>query len=46
MSTSKASNLVKPITLNRYNDLYGSDPVAPMYVANRTEPRGNVAFSA
>lgn len=46
MSTSKASNLVKPITMNRYNDLYGSDPVAPMYVANRTEPRGNVAFSA
>ncbi|QZE57104.1 hypothetical protein MPK67_gp231 [Erwinia phage pEa_SNUABM_32] len=47
MSTKKNSNTtVKPITLATYNERYGDDVVAPMYVANRTEPRGNVAFSA
>lgn len=38
--------LVQPITLTTYNERYGKDAVAPMYVANRTEPRGNVMFSA
>lgn len=38
--------LVQPITLTTYNERYGKDTVAPMYVANRTEPRGNVMFSA
>lgn len=38
--------LVQPITLTTYNERYGRDAVAPMYVANRTEPRGNVMFSA
>ncbi|QZE59471.1 hypothetical protein MPK66_gp227 [Erwinia phage pEa_SNUABM_2] len=37
---------VQPITLTAYNEKYGQDVVAPMYVANRTEPRGNVMFSA
>ena len=37
---------VQPITLATYNERYGQDVVAPMYVANRTKPRGNVMFSA
>lgn len=45
MSNTKTSH-VKPITLNTYNDRYGDNSVAPMYVVNRTEPRGNVAFTA
>ncbi|QZE56424.1 hypothetical protein pEaSNUABM40_00230 [Erwinia phage pEa_SNUABM_40] len=45
MST-KNNTQVQPITLTKYNELYGDNPVAPMYVANRTEPRGNVMFSA
>lgn len=46
MSVKKSNTTVKPITLATYNERYGDDIVAPMYVANRTEPRGNVAFSA
>ncbi|UAW53336.1 hypothetical protein pEaSNUABM30_00218 [Erwinia phage pEa_SNUABM_30] len=43
---SKQKTTVQPITLATYNERYGKDTVAPMYVANRTEPRGNVMFSA
>ncbi|QYW05582.1 hypothetical protein pEaSNUABM25_00226 [Erwinia phage pEa_SNUABM_25] len=43
---ASASNKVKPITLNAYNERYKDDSVASLYVLNRTEPRGNVAFSA
>ncbi|UAW96716.1 hypothetical protein pEaSNUABM22_00229 [Erwinia phage pEa_SNUABM_22] len=44
--SDKASTKVQPITLTTYNERYGQNPVAPMYVANRTDPRGNVMFSA
>ncbi|AWY08494.1 hypothetical protein HOT49_gp229 [Erwinia phage vB_EamM_Alexandra] len=44
--SDKASTKVQPITLTAYNEKYGNDVTAPMYVANRTEPRGNVMFSA
>lgn len=46
MSTTKTTSRVQPITLNAYNDKYGDDSVASLYVVNRTEPRGNVMFSA
>ncbi len=47
MKTESAANSkVQPITLATYNDKYGSDSVASLFVLNRTEPRGNVMFSA
>lgn len=46
MSEAKSSAKVKPITLAAYNERYANDAVAPLYVLNRTNPRGNVAFSA
>lgn len=37
---------VELITLSEYNKRYGGDVTAPLYVMNRTEPRGRVAFNA
>ncbi|WOL24471.1 hypothetical protein fHeYen902_125 [Yersinia phage fHe-Yen9-02] len=42
---SSASFKVTPITLTEYNTQYGADPVAPLYVLNRTVPRGDIAFN-
>lgn len=46
MTTNAKDSIVKRITLTAYNERYGKDTVAPLYVLNRTDPRGNVAFSA
>ncbi len=45
--TANNEGFVKTITLSKYNDLYGSNSVAPLYVVNTTSgPKGNVSFSA
>lgn len=36
---------IKTISLTAYNKKYGDDLTAPMYVVNRTAPRGRIAFS-
>lgn len=36
---------IRPITLAEYNKRYGEDRVAPLYVLNRTNPKGHVAFN-
>lgn len=40
-----SKSTVSKITLNAYNDRYGDNPVAPLYVLNSTKPKGNVAFN-
>lgn len=42
----KQSSKVDLITLSEYNKRYGADVTAPLYVMNRTEPRGRIAFNA
>lgn len=42
----KPTSKVDLITLSEYNKRYGSDVTAPLYVMNRTEPRGRIAFNA
>ena len=39
------SNTLTPIELSTYLTKYGKDPVAGLFVINRTKPRGHIAFS-
>lgn len=42
----KSTSKVDLITLSEYNKRYGADVTSPLYVMNRTEPRGRIAFNA
>lgn len=44
--SKQSTSRVQPITLTSYNERHGNNPVASLYVLNRTEPKGNVAFNA
>lgn len=36
---------ITPISLTQFNKEFGSDPVASLYVLNRSNPNGNIAFN-
>ncbi len=36
---------ITPITLTQFNKDFGNDPVASLYVLNRSNPNGNIAFN-
>lgn len=36
---------IRPITLTQFNQEYGKDPVASLYVLNRSNPNGQIAFN-
>lgn len=36
---------IKPISLTQFNKDYGNDSVASLYVLNRSNPNGNIAFN-
>ena len=42
---SKSATKLKTLELTSYLAKYGEDPVAQLYVLNRTNPRGNIVFN-